>query len=166
MEGVQSGREKGRIQAGEPHMRISVCVVAVSLSGVLMAAQEPKPVPEDSVRVFVPGCTKGQVFTAGPFTEDQPVRSASIPPGMHLRMQGPRQTMSEIRAREGSRIEITGLVRKGQLVQDGVRVGPVRITPGPGPSGGSGIPSPGAGQVVIDVEGWRRLPGDCPWTTR
>ena len=39
-------------------MRIAVCVaVVVGLSGVPMAAQEPKPVPEDSVRVFVPGCT-------------------------------------------------------------------------------------------------------------
>lgn len=125
------------------------------------ATQEPKPVPADSVRVFVPGCTKGMVFTAGPREEDQPGRS-SVPEGMHLRMAGPKDTISAIRAREGSMIEITGLVRKDDLVRDGVAVGRVRITPGPSMSGGRSLPSPGGNQVIIDVEGWRSVPGNCP----
>ena len=135
-------------------------VVAALLSGPL-GAQETRPVPKDSVRVFIPGCSKGFVFTAGPRTEDQPGRSP-IPEGMHLRMSGPKEMMADIKGQEGSRIEITGLMKKGQAAQDGVGIGGgVRITPGRSSSGGLG-PNPGAGQIMIDVEGWRPVPGDCP----
>ena len=48
-------------------------IVATALTSGLLAAQETmKPVPKDSVRVFVPGCTRGYVFTAARRTEDQP----------------------------------------------------------------------------------------------
>jgi hypothetical protein len=136
-------------------------VAATMLSGPL-GAQERRPVPKDSVRVFIPGCSKGFVFTAGPRTEDQPGGSP-VPEGMHLRMSGPKAMMAEIKGQEGSRIEITGLMKKGQAAQDGVGIGRgVRITPGPSPSGGGLRPNPGVGLIMIDVEGWRRVPGDCP----
>lgn len=141
-------------------MRTTVFAIAVILSASV-AAQEPKPVPKDSVRVSVPGCTKGYMFTAGPRTEDQPGRS-NIPEGAHFRMNVPKKAMADIKKYEGSMIEITGLIRKDDLVQDGVGIGRLRISPGPSMSGGGSLPSPGAGQVVIDVEGWRRVPGDCP----
>ena len=69
--------------------------------------------PKDSVRVFIPGCIKGFIFTAGRRTEDQPGGSG-IPEGMHLRMNGPKTMMTEIKAHEGSMIEITGLMKTGQ----------------------------------------------------
>jgi len=117
-------------------------------------------VPKDSVRVAIPGCTKGYVFTAGRRTADQP-GSADITEGMHLRMNGPKKMMTEIKAHEGSMIEITGLMKKGQYTP-GVGIGGgVRIAPGSAPAGGM---SPGlmASQIVIDVEGWRPAVGDCP----
>jgi hypothetical protein len=130
----------------------------VLLAGSL-AAQETKPVPKDSVRVFVPGCSKGLIFTAARHTEDEP-GGPVIPEGMHLRMSGPKTVLAEIKSHEGSRIEITGLMKKGQIGQDGVRIAPgVRVSGGP--SGGA-LPNPGAGQTIIDVEGWRRLAGNCP----
>ena len=86
-------------------MKTTTIVAVAALSGPLVA-QEHKPVPNDSVRVFIPGCTKGYLFTAGPRTEDQPGRSA-IPEGMHLRMNVPKKMMAEIKPREGSMIEIT-----------------------------------------------------------
>src|SRR5262245_23992738 len=93
------------------------CALAL-LASVLVNAQEPKPVPKDSVRVFTPGCSKGYVFTAGRPTEDQP-GGAPIREGTHLRMNGSKKLMAEIKGQEGSRIEITGLIRKGQIAQDG-----------------------------------------------
>jgi hypothetical protein len=141
-------------------MRSTVFALVV-VFGASIAAQEPKPVPKDSVRVSVPGCTKGYMFTAGPRTEDQPGRS-NISEGTHFRMHVPRKSMDELRKYEGTMIEITGLVRRDDLVQDGVGFGRLRVSPGPSMSGGGTLPSPGAGQVVIDVEGWRRVPGDCP----
>ena len=144
-------------------MRITTVIVAAVavLSGPLVA-QDNRPLPKDTVRVFIPGCTKGFIFTAGRRTQDQP-GSVNIPEGMHLRMNGPKKIMAEIKAHERSMIEITGLMKKGQYGQDGVGIGGgVRIAPGPSPNGG-GLPgSPGGNQVFIDVEGWRPAVGDCP----
>jgi hypothetical protein len=140
-------------------MKTAAIFVAAMLSGPL-GAQEKKPVPKDSVRVFVPGCSKGRVFTAGPRTEDQ-TGGSPVPEGMHLRMNGPKEMMAEIKGQEGSRIEITGLMKRGQAGQDGIGIGGgVRIMPGP--TSGGLRPNPGVSQNMIDVEGWRRIPGDCP----
>jgi hypothetical protein len=129
------------------------------LSGPLRAQESNKPVPKDSVRVFVSGCTKGYIFTAGRRNPDQPT-TLDIPEGMHLRLSGPKKMMAEIKAHEGSLIEITGLMKKGQHI-DGVNIGGgVRITPGPAAGGGS-FTDPTAGQIVIDLEDWHPIAGAC-----
>src|SRR3954452_24569973 len=112
-------------------MKILVfAAVAAALSAPLIA-QERKAVPKDSVRVTIPGCTKGRVFTAGPRTEDSPGRF-DIPAGMHMRMNGPKDMMAELKAHEGSMVEIVGLMKKGQYGPEGVGIGGgVRISPGP-----------------------------------
>ena len=141
-------------------MKTTLLFIIAAMLGGPLDAQESKPVPKDSVRVFVPGCATGYVFTAGPRTEDSP-GGAAIREGTHLRMSGPKKIMAEIKGLEGSMIEIIGLMKKGQADQ-GVSIGRgVRITGG-APSSGGRLPSPGGGQIMIDVEGWRRVPGDCP----
>jgi hypothetical protein len=154
--------EKGTISV-ECSMRTAtvIAIAVAALSGPL-SAQENKPVPKDSVRLFVPGCTKGYIFTAGRRTEDEP-GSLVIPEGMHLRMNGPKKMMAEIKAHEGSMIEITGLTKKGQYKPGGVGIGGgVRIAPGPASTGGSLSGNPGVSQISIDVEGWRPIVGSCP----
>ena len=139
-----------------------VVAAAVIVFSGLMAAQETKPVPKDSVRVTVPGCTKGYIFTAGHRTEDEPV-TVDVPEGMHIRMNGPKKMMSDIKAHEGSMVEITGLMKKGQFKPDGVGIGGgVRIGPGPSSPGGGMSGSPNVSQIMIDVEGWRPLDRNCP----
>lgn len=142
---------------------ISFMFALVAGTTAAPSAQERKPVPKDSVRVFIPGCSKGYMFTAGHPTEDQP-GGASVPEGMHLRMNGPKSMMTEIKGLEGSMIEITGLIKKGQIAQDGINVGRgVRVTGGTSPSdpGLSRAPA-AAGPIMIDLEGWRRVAGECP----
>jgi hypothetical protein len=144
-------------------MRITTAViVALAVSGSVLSAQEPKPVPKDSMRVTVPGCTKGSVFTAAAKTEDQ-VGRADIPEGTRLRMNAPKKLMAEIKAHEGQMIQITGLMKKGQYNETGIPVGGgVRVTPG---SGGVSVgrPSPTVGSVnYVDIESWQLAPGDCP----
>src|SRR5262245_58637505 len=137
-------------------MRTAALVVTAVAFVAIAHAQETKPVPKDSVRVAVPGCTKGYVFTAGPRTTEEP-GYFEIREGMHLRMNGPKKVMNEIKAHEGSMIEIVGLMKKGQY-NDGVSIGGgVRVSPAP--VGGMG--SPTAGQIQIDVEGWRQIDGSC-----
>jgi len=106
-------------------MRTVAAVFIAIVMGAALAAQETKPVPKDSVRVFVPGCTKGYMFTAGHRTTDEP-GSFDIPEGMHLRMNGPKQMMAEIKAHEGSMIQITGLVKKGQYKDGSSPPSPIR----------------------------------------
>ena len=138
-----------------------IVAIAVLLSAPLVA-QETKPVPKNSVRVSFPGCAKGRIFTAARRTQDAP-GTVDIPQGTHVRMNGPTKVMAEIKAREGSMIEITGLMKRGQFGPDGVGIGGgVRITPGPASAGGSRPSPPVASQILIDVEGWRPVVGDCP----
>jgi hypothetical protein len=154
---------KGGTISVELFMRTTaVITVAVAVFSGPLAGQENKPVPKDSVRVLISGCTKGFIFTAGPRTQDEPV-SVDIPEGMHLRMNGPKKMMAEIKAHEGSMIQIIGLMKKGQYKPDGVGIGGiVRITPGQAPAGGSLPGNPSVSQTLLDVEGWRAVVGDCP----
>jgi hypothetical protein len=136
-------------------------VAALALVSAPVVAQERKPVPKDSMRVSIPGCTKGYIFTAGRRTVDEP-GSVSVPEGMHFRMNGPKKLIAEMKAQEGSMIELTGLTKRGQFEPGGVNVGGgVRIGPGAAYGGGVGG-SPVAGQASIDVEGWRPIDGHCP----
>ena len=153
-------------------LSLSALFIAVGLSvgpgvGAVGAvyAQEQKPVPKDSVRIYVPGCAKDYVFTAVRATEDTP-SGAVVPEGTHLRLSGKKALLAEIKAHEGSRVELTGLIKKGQSLGDGVSIGGARVSGGrpvAGGGGGFGV-SVGAGvdRIVIDVEGWRPLPGSCP----
>jgi hypothetical protein len=140
----------------------AVIVVAAAVLSAPLSAQEKKPVPKDSVRVSIPGCSKGYIFTAGRRTQDEP-GSVDVPEGMHFRMNGPKNVIAEIKAHEGSMIEITGLTKKGQLKPDGISIGGgARITPGPAASGGSMPGNPTSSQLFLDVEGWRQIAGNCP----
>jgi hypothetical protein len=138
----------------------AVIALAIAVLSGILRAQENRPVPKGSMRVLVPGCAKGLIFTVGPRSEEHP-GSVDIHRGTHLRMNGPKKMMAEIKAQEGSMIEITGLMKKGQYDPNGVGTGAVRITPGQDPTG-SALADPVAGQIMIDVEGWRPVVGNCP----
>ena len=142
-------------------MKIFAALIIAAVAGGMLAAQESKPVPKDSLRVFVPGCSKGRIFTAAAPTEDH--GGAPVPEGTHLRMNGKKELMEEIKSREGAKIEITGIVKKGQFAQEGVQNRPRRERHGRLAWHGGGM-APGSGDQpdVIDVEGWRRLEGPCP----
>ena len=127
--------------------------------------EKPKKVDKNSVRVSVPGCGKGYMFTATRRTED--TGGTAVPEGTHLRMNGKKDLMNEIKGHEGSRLEITGLIRRGQELPGGIPLGGgARIGGGgsmPGNGGGSvSVGRVGASPIMIDVEGYRVVPGDCP----
>lgn len=136
----------------------AVVTVAVAVLSGQLLAQEQKPVPKDSARVSIPGCAKGYIFTVAPRTLEN-TGTVDLPEGMHLRMSGPKKVMAEIKAHQGSMIEISGLMKKGQYMPGGVGIGGgVRMSPGSAPGGGA----PNADQPFIDVEGWRSIVGQCP----
>ena len=142
-------------------MRFTVVLAFIlAVASAALLAQETKPVPKDSVRVSINGCSKGYIFTVGRRSANEAGTSYDIPEGMHLRMNGPKKTIAEIKAHEGSMIQLTGLMRKGQYGPDGVSLGGgIRVGPGGAPGA---LPTPGGGQIMIDVEGWRPIEGSCP----
>jgi hypothetical protein len=143
-------------------MRIPLSLVATVVLTTTIVAQEPKPVPKNSVRVSVPGCAHNYLFIVGSRAADEAGSTLEITEGMRLRMNGPKKLMTEIKAHQGSMIQITGTMKKGQFKPDGVGLGGgVRVGPSGGPGSATLPPSSMTNQLMIDVEGWRPVVGNC-----
>jgi hypothetical protein len=143
-------------------LKAAMLILALVIGSTSLFAQEAKPVPKNSMRVAIPGCTKGQIFTAARRTEEEP-GSVNVPEGTHIRMNGPKKLIAEIKAHEGSMIQVTGIMKRGQAAPGGIRLGGgVGISAGPVSGPGGQTPSAVGGQLFIDVEGWRVANGTCP----
>src|SRR5689334_17626925 len=143
-------------------MRYGIAIFSLMFVAAL-SAQERK-VPKDSTRVSIPGCSKGSAFvvTASP----EPDRtSTEIATGRRFRLTGPNEVLAEIKKREGSMIEVTGLVKKSDLNEGGIRLGGGHVRIG-GANPQDPISGPGrapvSGNAILDVEGWRPLAESCP----
>jgi hypothetical protein len=129
------------------------------------AAQEQARVPKDSARIAIPGCSRDRVFIVADAPNHEPV-GTRLEPGRRFRLAGKRELLDAIKVREGTMVEVTGLVRKADLAgSGGVRLfgGRVRI-------GGAQPQAPLSdvqrnstyAEVVLDVESYRMLTESCP----
>jgi hypothetical protein len=145
-------------------MKYGIPFLAVIL-GVALAAQEERPVPKDSARVSIPGCSKGSAFVVTESPEGERT-SIEIQTGRRFRLTGKKQLLDEIKVREGYMIEVTGIVRKNDLAgPGGVSLGGGRVRIGGGPpisNGGSPTQAPQSANAILDVEGFRPLGEPCP----
>jgi hypothetical protein len=143
-------------------MRSLLVAAAVVVSSGLVLAQE-KPVPRDSTRLSVPGCAYDRLFIVDVSPEHEMPRT-DLKPGRRLRLSGPKKLLEEIKARKGDMVELTGLIRNSDLIEQGVGLagGRVRIMPGRSPVGSTAGRDSGVTQSVIDVESWRLLNATCP----
>jgi hypothetical protein len=148
-------------------MRYQVLAAAVLavVSSSLAGAQE-RDVPKDSERLSLRGCARGRTFIVAPRSEHEPVRS-DVEPGRRFRLSGPKKILDDIKAREVSMLEVTGLVRKSQVSGPGgvaIAGGRIRI--------GGGVPrdpiysdprrDPMYNEVVMDVESFAPVTEECP----
>jgi hypothetical protein len=140
-------------------------VPVIILATVIGVSAQERKVPKDSTRVSIPGCSKGSAFvvTASPEAERT---STEIVSGRRFRLAGPKDVLNEIKKREGTIIEVTGIVKKSDLTESGWRVGGGRVRIGGGSPqdpilGGPGR-APMSGVAILDVEGWRPLGESCP----
>src|SRR6187549_713285 len=104
-------------------MRALLAFAAAAGLAVGAAAQQPqqeKPVPKDSIRITIPGCSKGTVFTVMESPEHE--SRSSVAPGRRFRLAGKKDVLADVKKAEGQMIEITGLIRKGQQDPTGGRV--------------------------------------------
>jgi hypothetical protein len=146
-------------------MRQALLVLALATLSWSPATAQERKVPDDSSRLTIPGCSKGRTFIVAQAPGHEPVRSG-IEPGRRFRLQGKKELLREIKKHEGSMIEVTGLVRQSELVdQRGVRIGSgVHIGAGP-PVAGGGSPAYSSlryYEVIMDLESFRPLADPCP----
>lgn len=148
-------------------MKACLSLVLILAGNALLAAQE-RPVPKDSARITVAGCTRGQSLIVTRRTEAEPV-SGSVEPGRRFRLSGQKKVLAEIRARKGQVVEVTGLVRLAQLSgsPSGMPIGGsgrIRIGGGPPNSDPTRVDvrrDPLFNEAVMDVESWRQLAETC-----
>jgi hypothetical protein len=140
-------------------------IPVLMFAAVMSVSAQEKKVPKDSLRVSIPGCSKGSAFvvTASP----EPDRTSNeVAIGRRFRLTGPREVLNEIKKREGNMVEVTGIVKKSDLKGPGgisLGGGRVRIGGGPqDPTSPVGQTAPASGNAIIDVEGWRPLAETCP----
>ena len=127
--------------------------------------QEEKPkVPKDSVQVIVLGCLKGRVLTAADVRQPD-VTSGPLVRQRAFRLAGKKDLMKEVKANDGQRVEITGLIKKSALAERGMRFKGGRVVVGG--SGGmtnggtSHGPDPAENVVVMDVAAVTAMGGSC-----
>jgi hypothetical protein len=145
---------------------VPLVALALVFSSSSLAIAQERDVPKDSERLSVRGCARGRTFIVAPRSEHEPVRS-DVEPGRRFRLSGPKKVLEEIKAREVTMLEVTGLVRKSQVAGPGgvaIAGGRIRI--------GGGMPrdpiysdprrDPMYNEVVMDVESFRPLSEECP----
>ena len=126
----------------------------------LLSAQE-RPVPKDSTRLSISGCAHGRVFTVGRDPEHESTFAMEL--GTKVRLEGDKKVLADVKAHEGTMVELTGLMKRSDVAQPGVGLagGKVRITPVM-PSGNSRPgTNPGPSPPVLDVEAYRLLNASC-----
>jgi hypothetical protein len=146
-------------------MRYGILVLLLTV-GITAAGQEEKPVPKDSVRVSIPGCSKGSAFVVTESPERERT-SIEIRTGRRFRLTGKKDLLNEIKAREGYMIEVTGIIRRNDLEgPGGITLGGGRVRIGGSqPAAGSGSVTnraPESMNAILDVEGFRPLGEPCP----
>ena len=145
-------------------MRATAFFLVLFAPGVLLAQE--REVPRDSMRISIPGCSKGSAFVVGVSPENDRT-STEVAAGRRFRLTGKKQILDEIKKREGTMVEVTGLIRKSDLAGPGgitTGGGRVRIGGGPPVDSGGVSPSraPASANAILDVEGWRPLADSCP----
>lgn len=148
-------------------MRALVLAACVASLVVSLGAQE-RDVPKDSARVVVTGCVKGRSLVVQPPESGEPVGPA-FEPRRRLRLAGDGKLLKRMRDERGKLVEVTGLMRAGQVspgsqgmpVAGGrIRIGgspPVATDPTRNPAR-----DPLGNVSVLDVESYRIVPGVCP----
>ena len=131
------------------------------LLAVLPLEAQERPVPGDSSRITIFGCSRDRAFVTD-LPASREVPAGTLEPGRRFRLNGPRAVLDGIRRQERTMVEITGLVKKSDMSGPGgisVMGGRIRIG---GAAPRDPVRDPMFNQVVIDVESFRSLPDPCP----
>jgi hypothetical protein len=144
-----------------------IAVGMADVSAVSARQQAEKPVDENSARVTVAGCLRGRNLVTIVPEEVEPVQTR-MAPGRVFRLSGPKALMNEVKKRDKTAVQVTGLVRKSALTEpQGTPIagGRVRIGTAPmnqDPTRVDPRRDPLANVEVFDVESMRPIDATCP----
>lgn len=141
-------------------MRPTLLALALLAASSNLPSAQERPVPKDSTRLSISGCARGRVFTVGRDPEHEATFVMEL--GTKVRLEGDKKVLADVKAHEGSMVEVTGLMKESEVVRPGVGLagGRVRITPVM-PNGRPGM-DPGPSPPILDVESYRLLNASCP----
>ena len=108
------------------------------------------------------GCARKSVFVVHWRDDHEPITS-EVAEGRRFRLTGRKDVLNEVKKREGSMVELTGLVRKNAVASPpGISVGGVRIGLGsPQQPISDPARTPDMYQPILDVESYQLLPDAC-----
>lgn len=138
-----------------------LCSCAIELGATVHVSQDSGKIPRDSVQLVVNGCLKGRVLTT---TEPPEASGGELAVPVHrFQISGKKSLLAELKRHDREVVEVTGLVRKLDLKEPGLRVPGGRILITPGQSGDPHrLPTrPAERIIVIEVREFRPLDRDC-----
>jgi hypothetical protein len=145
-------------------MRLMLSALTVAaLSAGLMASQEDRKIPKDSIEVVVTGCLKGRFLTTTrtPRVVDGDDLEADVD---RFQISGKKPVLDDVKRHDHGEVEIVGFVRKRDLKEPGIRVPGGRVVLSPGRGGDRYPPpptSPPQRVVLIEATSVRALDGKC-----
>lgn len=138
------------------------CLIAAA--PLLAQEQEDRPkVPKDSVMVVITGCIKGRVIRAADVRQTDTTSGVNIR-STTFRLAGKKDVMQVVKEQDGQRAEVTGLIKKSALMEQGIKLKGGRVVIGGGSSaaGSTGsMPSPADNVLVLDAMTVQGLGGSC-----
>jgi hypothetical protein len=140
---------------------LALLVVAVPIA--IHGQQEERPkVPKDSIMVVITGCIKGRVLRAADVRQTDTTSGFNVR-ATTFRLAGKKDVMAAVKEQNGTRAEVTGLIKKSSLIEPGIKFKGGRVMIGGGSTGGSAssMPSPADNVVVLDAVAVQGLGGSC-----
>ena len=145
--------------------------LAVALLLALAAAQQNNPtadktqerprVPEDSIELVVSGCLKGRVLAVSDARQTD-TQSGPIVRSRSFRLAGRGDLMKAVKKEDGHFVEVTGIVKRSDLDEKGMRIGKrVAIGSGSPVAATKTMPDPAANVAVMDITSLRHRSTSC-----
>ncbi len=140
--------------------------IALAVVLGLAAPQETKKekprVPKDSIELVVTGCLSGRVLAISDVRQTD-VESGPDIRARSLRVAGKKEVMKDVKRENHHLVEVTGIVRKADLAEPGVKIGKGIVISGGRPMAGSpgARPAPTEFIPVIDVQSVRLRSTSC-----
>lgn len=141
-------------------------LVILFVLGLTPQQETPKDkprVPKDSIELVITGCLKGRVLAVSDVRRTDvesgpPIRARSF------RLAGKREVMDLVKAENNHLVDVTGIIKRSALYEEGMKVGKGITITGGRPVAGSGAmaaPDPSQMVPVMDVESIRQRATSC-----